>query len=442
MLVTILMLVALSLLTLQYLRRELTLREISRTKAEYAAQSGVASLLEEISSCDELLRVLGAPQKNFSYDDGSVARVKLIPWGLSAIALSEGICGRSHALRRALFSARPPRAFRCALVLGSRTHQLVLTGRTWITGDVALSSGGVTVGTLKDYPTPLRLPVDGKVLQESSASFPEPERGYLQAVREHLEGVLMASPSASSGFQRFNPRNDTSLCRNLAASPDTLALCMLSGSLLLAGQIERRNWPLFIAVDGDVTITPSSRLAGPVAILATGGITFDMKEEADGMMLYSRRSIWIRSGVRASGQFIAPGIRVDSGAALHYPTLLTVLPHHASAGDSCHLHISSYSSVEGFAGVLSDSVEAESESCLIMDPSATLSGAAYSNTFMTMDGNVTGSVLANDFTFVRPPTLYRGWIRGGVINRRARPEGFLVPPVFQGALTMDVLTWL
>jgi len=217
---------------------------------------------------------------------------------------------------------------------------------------------------------------------------------------------------------------------------------MLSGSLLLTGQIERRNWPLFVAVDGDVTIDPSSRIAGPVAILATGAITFNMKDEADGLMLYSRKSIWIRSGVRASGQFIAPGIRVDSGAALHYPALLAVLPHHASGGDSCNLHISSYSSVEGFAGVLSDSVETQGESCFIMGPSATLTGAAYSNAFMTMDGDVTGSVLANDFTFVHPPTLYRGWIRGGVINRRTRPEGFLVPPVFQGTLAMDVLTWL
>ncbi len=442
MLVTILMLVAFSLMSLQYFRRELTMRQISRTKAEYAAQSGVASILQGVSSCEEILLVAGSAPRTFAYDDGSMANVRVLPWGLSAIALSEGTHLRSHAFRRALLSARPSTAFSCALVLGTRNHQLVLTGRTQIRGDVSLPSGGVTLGTLKDYPTPLRLPIDGKVVQAGPVFFPEPDRQYLQKIRERLEGILTADPALLAGFQRLSPGNDTSLCKMLATAPDTLMLCLLNGSFFLSGQIERLHYPLVIAVDGEATIDASARIAGPVAIIASGAVNLSLRSESDGLLIYSRKRIRIHPGVRASGQFISPEIRVDSGGTLLYPSLLAVLPRETAAGDSCNLTLSSRSLVEGFACVLADSSRGSDKSCLILEPSSSLAGAAYSNSFMTMDGNVTGSVLSQDFTFVHPPTLYRGWIRGGTIDRQRLPDGFLTPPVFGGKISLDVLTWL
>src|SRR5690349_13724355 len=89
LLITILSLVAISVMRLQLVRREMGLAAIARVKCEYAAESGIARAIGEIRSEVEFSGLVTGFSKTFAFDDGSTASVELRPWGVYLLARGE-----------------------------------------------------------------------------------------------------------------------------------------------------------------------------------------------------------------------------------------------------------------------------------------------------------------------------------------------------------------
>jgi hypothetical protein len=417
MAVTLLGLLASSVIMLQHVRRMIAVKEIALTKARYAAESIVAEFASDGIRARE-------------YPDGSKAWIDLYPWGLFDLVVARGNMGKAAAKQTAVLASMPDSAFRRAVCFGNLEHDLILAGTVHIKGDLSLRRGGASVGTLADYPTPRFLPVLGKVRLEPKMQFPLPSQEALNRTVRSLESILGGSIEMSTGILKTS--SSTQLL-------DTARWLGVTGSLVLGNEVRTGSYPLYIAVDGEVVISSGARLSGPVAILASGKITVAQGARLASSLLYSRREILFANREGSSCQLVAPKVQIKTGSQLEYPSTVVALP--IASGRSCEIRIEGASRVDGFVGVFSSDPQPD-RGLLTIEPKASVRGAAYSDGCMTMDGDVTGTVLAMDFQFVHPPTTYNGWLRTGMIDRPHRPGGFLLPVPLGDGKRLAVLEWL
>ena len=204
LLVTLLTLVAFSVLSLQYLRRQQALLEIARVRSEYAAQSGVARTLAALKSQTLVNEAMAGAAERYEFDDGSSSTVLVDSWGLYLLVKSEGAFRAVKSTRVALAGAKPLACFDNALLLGNTEHQLVVTGTASITGDVVVGQRGVSTGTLPGTPTPSRLPITGKVTRRSVSPMPYLNKPDLARLAADMADLLRGNTSGLRARVQIN----------------------------------------------------------------------------------------------------------------------------------------------------------------------------------------------------------------------------------------------
>ena len=102
-LITIFSLVAFSIVGLQYFLRQEALVDVAKVKVEYASESGIAKVLAQIETADDISRIVSGGKRSFALQDGSEAQVKVLPWGMYLWVKSVGVfqkfkakIGRAH----------------------------------------------------------------------------------------------------------------------------------------------------------------------------------------------------------------------------------------------------------------------------------------------------------------------------------------------------------
>ena len=151
-LVTILSMLAVSIIALHYFLRQTSLIEVAKVKAEYAAESGIAKTISQLKSGSNLTQTsMSELIKNYQFEDGSEASTEVKPWGAYLVVKSEGRFRKVKAIQTAFLAEHPIEQFENALYFANSTHQLVFTGNSSIKGDVIVGQSGVTIGNLKNY---------------------------------------------------------------------------------------------------------------------------------------------------------------------------------------------------------------------------------------------------------------------------------------------------
>jgi hypothetical protein len=436
MVITLLGIVAYSVIMLQNVRRLIAVKEIAHSKARYAAQSIIA----EYASGQR--QEFGSTMGQYSvgrrqYGDESEAQLKVYPWGLYLLAVAKGSAGRACEYQTAVLAAVPDSSFQKAIFYGNNEHDLILAGTTRIIGDVSLRRGSATLGTLPDFKTPRILPVSGRVKVEPMAKFPMADKTMIQESVAALNSILEGSEESMGTFLKV-PASST----EAQESPDTVRWQGVAGSLVLDKTLKSGTHPLYIAVDGEILIEQGTRISGPVALLASGKITVSEGALIHNALLFSRKEIVYLNHAECSCQLLAPKIHLKDGAFLRYPSSVVGLPLKSNGAKGREIMLGSGSRVEGFVGILSMEGGSQEDPPVVIEPRAAVWGAVYSDRTMTLDGDVTGTVLTRDFQFTHPPTRYNGWIKSGTIDRSRLPKGFLVPVMLGGANGMGVLEWL
>jgi hypothetical protein len=436
MVVTILGLVAYSVIMLQHVRRMIAVKEIARSKARNAGQSIIAEYASHRREDPDMTQEFTTLTPHM-YSDGAEASLRVYPWGLYELAVARGWAGRAVEVQTAVLASVPDSLFKRALCFGNLEHDLILTGRTKITGDVSLRRGSASVGTLPDVKPPRFLPVTGSIKREPAAPYPLPVKAILRESVLALEDLLQGSEEATSGFLKI-----TGSMSPGDSWPDTAVWQGVSGSLALNKELRAKNHPIYIAVDGEILIERGARLSGPIALLAAGRIMVSEGASLHDALMYSRKGIEYHNHSECSCQLLAPRILIGEGALLEYPSAVAALPGRAPLGREPQVKLASGSHVEGFVGIFSSVGGSGEDPPLLLEPGASVSGAVYSDRSMTLDGDVIGSVFTRDFQFTQPPTKYTGWIRSGTIDRSRLPEGFLVPVLLGALKGKGVLQWL
>jgi len=435
-LLTILSVLAFSLLSVTYLQNKIALKEIHQIQAEFAAQSGIADLLDRLSEDF----VQPPYSQAFKYPDGSTSLTKATAWG--GLLAIESV-GRSHSekvMRQALVAQLPSKDLDAALLLANPDHSLVLTGSARIRGEVIVGKAGVSVGTLRDYSTPMRVPIVGKITKKDRPQLPPYDSDILEG-----ECALFDLLIERLGNPEVRPERQIHLTGNqlldLSEIADLTELITVEGNLELTGLISRRGSPLYLVSAGSVLIKPDTRLEGLIAVCANDELRTAQESRSDNVILYSRRGIILKSNDTLCGQFISPSVHVESGTYLQYPSLIfSIEPKNAK--ESQNVVLKSGSVVEGTVALLSTLSKENNDDIVTLENDAVVTGAIYSEGRVSLDGMVHGCVLTRDFYFYEAPTHYMGWIRKGIIDRPSLPKGFMSNPGLSGEEELGILSWL
>ncbi len=433
MLITILSLVSFSIIGYQYIHRRLAQIQIASMKAEYAAQSGVVKILAD-----------GTSSAVYSFSDGSSAIVRKSPWGLFPLVFSEGAASNCRSVRIALAAARPAREYDGAMLFANTLHQLVLTGSSSVKGDVVVGQSGIATGSIRNFPTPVRMPIEGSVTKLPTPELPGSEdllRDFAESFYDSEFGQTKPRTGSATAAVRAAAGEDGKI--DLTSVSDSIDVVTVPGNAALTGHLTRRMRPLDIMVDGNASVENGARFDGLVAVKAAGEISIKKGAVLTNALIVSRTSIRLMESAVVTGQFIAPSVTVDSNAVARYPSLVMSLPAAAkSTAKRREVVLLGNASVEGWVVLGSQKSNQGVEDIVMIWPRASIKGLLRSDALCSLDGSVTGMVHVRDFHFYQSPTRYYGWLRSAKIDRTGLPTGFLVPPVFSGKPEYEVLQWL
>lgn len=414
-LITILTLVASSVLAVLGFYHRQVVSDLTETRARWAAESAIAISISGVMD-EEDLEELFEKAQSVRFPDETEATVHAFSWGAYLALRAEGKSGQSRHTEVAIIADQPGELFENALLFANSSHQLVFSGDSRVIGNVRTAERGATTGSLRGRPKPAVLPIVGALDRESGFQLREPR---LETIRRmHQEMALAESIPLGS---------------NLADAPGTAIRLDLDGPQQFAQTITRNN-PLYIRVAGPFTIEPEAVLTGLVAIAAEGEITVRKGAIIDGPVLHSERSITVEPEAEIRAQLISPSIELGRDARLRYPSLALLSEHPEG------LMMNEGSRLEGMAIIAKEREDVEGT--YIISPGAAIAGALYSLTELTFDGELSGTLATTDFSFYEAPTRYRGWLRTGAIDRSLLPRGFLIPPGVEREYRLTVLDWL
>jgi cytoskeletal protein CcmA (bactofilin family) len=443
LLLTILTLAASSVIAVQYFVRHSTLIDIARIKAEYAAESGINKCLAQLSHSDNPSSRAQYQQTTYLMQDGGEAQVELFPWGAFLAVRSEGKCSSLKTTRVAIIADHPSTAFDNALILANASHQLLLAGTASIEGDVVVGRPGATVGNLKDYTSPVSLQIRGRIKKEEIPGLPafDPPQLRQQLSLFHQLITIQESRLFPDSADVVRQSSQGKIAPSTLITGRTKQV-LIDGDCAISDTMIRREQPLVIAVTGNVTIGRHARVRGLVSLVSSSHIVVEAGVSLDQAILCAKDSITLEEGVHLSGQLIAPFIRLRKGAVLTYPSLLLSTPLSLSDSSFQGIVLDADTKVEGSVILHASLVIPPDEPLIVLAPLATVIGAVYSNSRVSLDGTVIGTVMTRNFYFYMAPTTYLGWLRSGHINRAKLPEGFLVPPGLVEEPHCGVLDWL
>ncbi|MBI1806234.1 MAG: hypothetical protein HYR76_04180 [Ignavibacteria bacterium] len=443
LLLTMLSLCAASVITVQYVGRQSTFIGIARLKAEYAAESGIIKSIAQLHSESDLSSVTRLTRRTYLMPDESEAQVEIIPWGAFVVVRAEG---RFHAFtttRTAIVADHPSNVFNNALVFANPSHQLVMTGLSSIEGNVIVGQPGVTIGNLRNYTSPLKILVKGTIEKKQNPELPVFDPPHLKQQLELflrlLSGKTLAGQVDDPTVVRLSAKDHLTLSTTIS---DSTKHVFVNGDVVINDSITRREIPLYIAVSGKVTLRKNSQIHGLIAIISSSDIIVEPDAGVDQALLCSRRSILLQEGTRISAQMIAPSIVVHKRSAVQYSSLLLSTLMDPLDTLKQDITLEDGVTVEGFVAMSSVHLDPRSEPLITVRPNASVTGAIYSTTKVSLDGSVIGTVMTKDFYFYEEPTMYLGWLRSAMINRSKLPEGFFVPPGLSDEVNLDVLDWL
>ena len=436
-----------SVLILQRFRRESVIREIQSVKALNAAENGINRFIAEFHNINDVELLAHQGSLSYEFEDNTAAKLTMMSWGMYLLVESVGKSGRVEMLRTALLACDLPAEFQKALYFANSSHQIIFTGSSRIEGDVLTGEAGVSVGSLRNYVTPVRIPIDGTVERVKQIPFPELHNRM-------FENELRVDRVLLENIQRSNIRakeySDRST-RVLSGSdiPDSVKLLSFPQKVTVKGAMERSSFhdSLTIVSANDIVVPEGAAVSGFVKLISGGLINIRRGASIEGAVLLARDSIVIDEGTSLSSlQAIAPVIRVQEKAHLLYPTILYSTKFAPTDSVEQIISLAGGSEVEGFVGLTYQGVQTQinsTDGLIALDTGAKVTGAVYSSHTLTLDGMVDGCVVTRDFYFYESPTTYLGWMRSGAINKKKLPEGFYTPLTLgEGTVNFSVLDWL
>ncbi len=345
-------------------------------------------------------------------------------WGGYLYMKSRSEIKESHYTLSALVGTLPDSGFDPAIVLNPQYSSLVVTGNARIHGDVRTGKQGVKKGTLAGRPYTGSQIVFGQVEASQDDRRPGINKEIIQNLLDRFNNVLNYSNPID--FDELIQKDKNILSMDSDSSEKII--------YVTNKQLNKKNWQISGKVDlisnQPLRIISAPSMSGFVRILSSKSIVIDGNGIFENVILYSSDKVVINNVKSFSGQiFSEKGITINGRMDLEYPSLLLV----DSQSDFANIELLNGAVLNGSVIMLSGNsiVQQRRLNNILIDRNSRVNGLVYSDNFVTLDGEVNGTIITDRFYFYLSPTTYFNWIKDGIVNRKILSKKFVLPIFFK-----------
>jgi len=389
-----------------------------------AATSGIEKVINEVEKFGRYNSESTLSHFQFTFDDGGESSVDVIPWGGYLFVQATGRSGKIKHAKSALVGYYPPKEFSKALIFDNQEHQLILTGNVNITGDVVVGNRGVTIGTLRNYQTPRRIPIEGNITRLSSSG------AYYFNISDYSKSIQKTERLIQEQNSEVFVSGNLLTLENI---PENQNIININGNCTISGVLKRAKGIVLIKSDGNITITNGTDINGFVLFKAKGKIVVEGNTRLNNVIVISEDSIAIKSNASIAGQIFAPKISIESQVRVTYPSIVCLTPSKKNGA----LLVQTGAIIEGTVLISTQTKTSQ----ISFESGSSVYGALYSETNIDFNTSLFGTLITKDFQFYDAPTQYYGWMRSGEINRKKLPDGYMIPFGFSTASHLGILDW-
>lgn len=330
----------------------------------------------------------------------------------------------------ALFGDRPDSVFNRAVVVSDSNSTLSLAGSTRIRGNITGGIQDLTTNSFKGFP--FSGAFDGEFEREAP-SFPNLAFSYIQEQITSFEDVFSSSStgiasakSLAEGAQRNAQRvmigTDQEVSRPVSFGNTRTETVFVRGNLLVSSMLE---------------LPPYSMLVVEDSLIVDGAVS------GEHVVIYAGSYLGLTGTSKVSGQLLSNGpISISGDTYLTYPSAILSNKEFSGTGESYSIRLQDKAILDGTllypfrTGQINPAAFR-----VVIDTSATVRGALYTNGQTQLQGTVLGSVLTHQFYFYESPTDYINWIKDANIDVNQRPDRFIVPMGFRVNPTYTIVDW-
>lgn len=394
------------------------------TQAQYLAESGINRFVANLNSQNTNLILENENSVQFTFGEIGECLLSTRPFGAYLLLRSIGTSGSQKSTRYSLLGTVQKKFTDRAISIFNNRYPLVVTGTTRITGDIFSGPIQLTTGQIEGRGAVYRDFLQGRRIIEDSVSSPYQR---FAAIDDYIRFV----------YKTLKPKAlPVSTSLQLKSSDMFLSdknILAIQGNLDLRDiEIDRKYLPLTVIVSGWVEIGGATRIEGLVEIISEKYIHItDSATIIDGLIM-AEDSIVINKNAYISSQIISrQEITVEDFAVSTFPTLILVSSTAFNSRLDYGIRISSHAPIEAnILYVSADTLQQRENEIIIIDSSMSLSGCVFSSDFLSLQGDIAGSVMTGNFKFTIPPTTYVNWLKDIHINVLAR--GYTpVMPLFE-----------
>lgn len=401
-------------------------QDINRTKALYAAESGIYTFLSQYQpnsiTSDTTLQMDGA-ELSVSQFGGF--------WDISSSVDIQN----QHRGIRVLVGEKSSSIFEHAVAIGDTTSGVLLSGSTTIKGDILIGKRqSIREDNFKGFPFSGSFSGDTKYY-EGDTLFPVYDISAFEFQEEKNEKLF----KGNSG--RSFPANFNQVDLELIKEKDTL---YFNDGLVLESmvQISLPN-DLVMIVKGNALIDGEISFGAFTKILVQDTLQLKGAISGSSMLLYSGLRTEIDGEVQFSAQVHTQGEVVLSGNAyLEYPSLIYSSKDVYNGRDEQVIHLKDNTVLDGTI-VYPFQTQTFNRTLFMVkvDEQATVRGGIYTGGTTELDGKVLGSVLTRQFFFYSSPTDYFNRLHDLSIDVTQRPENYVLPLGFSDTTKYAILNW-
>lgn len=397
-------------------------------QAKYAAEGAVYFYLNEKEKDKNLSEFKKEERTLIHTSEMGQVTINCHPWGAFWLISSTAQNGRECFRLETLIGAYPSPQFEPAVILKPAGDPLILTGKSFITGEAIVGTRGIRRGSLfVTIPSDHKL-VNGKITESVTDWRPDIDYHYLQSLWQHFKNFLTA-PLLSS-FDEIMEGSSGYF------ASDTSPHWWETPFFVTNEQLNSNNWhlrgPLILVTDEPLRLTGNLVMDHYVHIFSSQPIYVGgNKSTFHKVLFYSSQKITLSGANNFCGQIYSEqAIIIQDNSCLHFPTVLMV----NSKLDSASIHIYPLSKVSGSIILLAQSDSTRNRKNrpeIFIERDAVINGLIWSDTYTRLRGAVNGMVITDQFYEHVPPTHYINWIIDGIIQRDKLNRQFCLPLFFK-----------
>lgn len=414
-------------------RYSVFVRDQHLTQAQYLAESGLNRFVARLNAGDNSLLPNSENLLQYKIDGIGKCAVETRPFGAYQLLQSTASSGSQKSTRYALLGTIQSKFTDPAITIFNNQYPLVITGTTRIKGDILSGPIQLTTGQIEGRGAVYKDYFHGNHIIDNTVSPPYNSYSPIDDYVEYAYKILKSNAYAVSTSLQLTEQDNYFEDKSIVAIQGNLDLRNI--------KINRGNRPLTIFVNGWVEIAGKTKISGLVEILSDQFIRItDSASIIDGLVM-AEDSILIDKDTYISAQVVARReISVMDNAQFSFPSLILV--DHMSLEDRTKFGIQVSSHLPLEANIMyfsADTLSQRDNEIIIVDSTVTVFGTVYSSDYLSLQGDINGSVMANSFKFKIPPTTYVNWLKDVHIDTKARDFTPVLPLVNSDSMVYGII---